>query len=85
MREMIFQITNKDKIPKYSYKDFVIGKYKYKIRFGYERLERNKDKFFINILNYENFFFKRIRPKSQRLFKKLYHSGPSHVWFNTIK
>jgi hypothetical protein len=65
-----FEVSNKDKIPKYSYKDFVINKYKYKLRFGYERLERNKDKLFIEILNYQNFFYKKIRPKSQRLFKK---------------
>ena len=65
-----FEIYNKDKIPKYSYKDFKINKYKYKLRFGYERLERNKDKLFIKIFNYQNFFYKKIRPKSQRLFKK---------------
>ena len=68
--ENLFALPNKDKIPKYSYKDFVINKYKYKLRFGYERLERNKDKLFIEILNYQNFFYKKIRPKSQRLFKK---------------
>ena len=65
-----FEIYNKNEIPKYSYKDFKINKYKFKIRFGYERLERNKDKIFIKILNYQNFFYKKIRPKSQRLFKK---------------
>ena len=65
-----FEIYNKNEIPKYSYKDFKINKYKFKIRFGYERLERNKDKLFIKNLNYENFFYKKIRPKSQRLFKR---------------
>tara|TARA_A100001011_G_C14298159_1_gene839464 strand:- start:817 stop:1902 length:1086 start_codon:yes stop_codon:yes gene_type:complete len=43
---------------------------KYKIRFGYERLERNKDKIFIKKFKnlYEkNYFYKKIRPKSQRL------------------
>tara|TARA_Y100001958_G_C21205821_1_gene531931 strand:- start:216 stop:1487 length:1272 start_codon:yes stop_codon:yes gene_type:complete len=73
-----FNISNKNIIPKYSYKDFKIDKYKYKLRFGYERLERNKDKFFIKILNYENYFFKKIRPKSQRVFKKILST-----WTNT--
>jgi hypothetical protein len=47
--------------------------FKAKIRFGYERLERNKDKFFIEKLskiNDKNLFYKRIRPQSQRFFKK---------------
>ena len=65
-----FEISNKDKIPEYSYNDIKMNKYKYKIRFGYERLERNKDKLFVKILNYENFFYKKIRPKSQRFYKK---------------
>lgn len=46
----------------------------YKTRFGYERLERNKDKIFIKIFsqyNDKNFFYKKIRPKSQRLTKSL--------------
>jgi hypothetical protein len=46
---------------------------KYKTRFFYETLERNKDKLFIKILNkfyQKNFFYKKIRPKSQRIFKK---------------
>lgn len=46
----------------------------YKIRFGYERLERNKDKFFMKIsskLYNKNFFYKKIRPKSQRLTKSM--------------
>ena len=47
---------------------------KYKIRFGYERLERNKDKVFIKKLkNFykDNYFYKKIRPQSQRLTKKI--------------
>ena len=66
-----FEISNPDKIPKNSYKNMKIENYKYKIRFGYERLERNKDKLFIRNLNYENFFYKKIRPKSQRFLKKI--------------
>ncbi len=47
---------------------------KHKIRFGYQRLERNKDKVFIKILSNiykKNFFYKKIRPKSQRLTNKI--------------
>ncbi len=63
----------KDK--KYIYYDGVPIPYlKYKIRFGYQRLERNKDKVFIKILSNiykKNFFYKKIRPKSQRLTKRI--------------
>ena len=59
-----FKIWNGVKIPNL----------KYKVRFGYERLERNKDKIFIkkfnNLYNY-NYFYKKIRPKSQRIVKKI--------------
>ena len=48
-----------------------ISKFKYKIRFAYERLERNKDKFFEKKLDYKNIFYIKIRPKSQRLFKRI--------------
>lgn len=63
----------KDK--KFIYHDGVPIPYlKYKIRFGYQRLERYKDVVFIKILSniYEkNFFYKKIRPKSQRFTKKI--------------
>jgi len=55
------------------FKGIKIPYFKYKIRSGYERLERNKDKIFINTLYSlydKNFFYQRIRPKSQRFFKK---------------
>jgi len=48
--------------------------FKTKIRFGYERLERNKDKFFIekiSKINDKNIFYKKIRPKSQRFYRKI--------------
>ena len=66
-----FKIFNKEKIPEYSYNDMKISKFKYKIRFAYERLERNKDKFFEKKLDYKNIFYIKIRPKSQRLFKRI--------------
>jgi hypothetical protein len=56
------------------YQGIPIPYLKYKIRFGYERLERNKDKFFMKIfskLYNKNFFYKKIRPKSQRLTKSM--------------
>ena len=36
---------------------------KYKIRSGYERLERNKDKFLLKILSEKNYFLRNI-PRS---------------------
>ncbi len=46
--------------------------FKHKIKSGYQRLEQNKDKFFIKILEYNNFFYKKIRPKSQRIYFGLF-------------
>ena len=57
-----------------NYNGIQIPYLKYKIRFGYERLERNKDKLFIEKLSTlykNNFFYKKIRPKSQRAYKKI--------------
>jgi len=48
--------------------------YKFKIISLYERLERNKDSLFIKklrIVYHKNYFFKKIRPKSQRFLKKI--------------
>lgn len=56
------------------FNDVPIPYLKYKLRFGYERLERNKDKIFIKIFDkiyQKNYFYKKIRPKSQRLMKKI--------------
>ena len=64
--------TTQEKNFKY-YNSIPINPIKYNIRFGYERLERNKDKFHIKYLKkfYEkNYFYKKIRPQSQRFFKK---------------
>ena len=56
------------------FNDVQIPYLKYKLRFGYERLERNKDKIFIKIFDKiytKNYFYKKIRPKSQTLTKKI--------------
>ena len=48
--------------------------FKYKLGFGYEKLERYKDIIFIKTFEkiyQKNYFYKNIRPKSQRLVKKL--------------
>ncbi len=47
---------------------------KYLLGFGYERLEKNKDKIFIKFLKkiyQKNYLYKNIRPKSQRFTKKI--------------
>ena len=48
-----------------------IPKYKYKLRFGYERLERNKDKIFDKSIFNTNYLYQNIRPHSQRFYNKL--------------
>ena len=48
-----------------------IPKYKYKLRFGYERIERNKDKFFKKKYFKKNYLYQNIRPHSQRFYNKL--------------
>tara|TARA_B100000965_G_C19547988_1_gene738763 strand:- start:271 stop:1515 length:1245 start_codon:yes stop_codon:yes gene_type:complete len=48
--------------------------FKYKLGFGYEKLERIKDIIFIKTFKKiykKNYFYKSIRPKSQRLVKEL--------------
>ena len=48
-----------------------IPKYKYKLRFGYERLERNKDKILNKKIFNKNYLYQNVRPHSQRLYNKL--------------
>lgn len=62
-----FDFNEKKNYPFYWY-GIKIDKYKYKIRFGYERLERNKDKFFNKEFFNKNKLFKYVRPSSQRLY-----------------
>ena len=64
-----FTLTNKSKILKQKKNNLEFLKHKFKS--GYERLERNKDKFFLKIINYNNFLYKKIRPKSQRIYFKV--------------
>ena len=61
-----FILTNKSKISKKNKNNLNFLKLKFKS--GYEKLERNKDKFFLKIINYNNFLYKKIRPKSQRIY-----------------
>lgn len=48
-----------------------IPKYKYKLRFGYERIERNKDKLLKKKYFKKNYLYQNIRPHSQRFYNKL--------------
>ena len=43
-----------------------------KIRFAYERLERKKDKFLLQILSEKNYFLRKVRAKSHLLYLKLF-------------
>jgi len=58
-----------------------------KIRFAYERLERNKDKFLLKVLSEKNYFLRNIRAKSHLLYRKLfskYHRTGSPVKYLNI-
>ncbi len=48
-----------------------IPKYKYKLRFGYERIERNKDKLLSKKYFKKNYLYQNIRPHSQRFYNKI--------------
>ena len=51
-----------------------VSNFKYDIRLKYESLERTKDRWFIKRWGFiyeRNYFYKKIRPKSQRYFKKI--------------
>lgn len=51
-----------------------VSNFKYDIRIKYESLERTKDRWFIKRWDFiykRNYFYKKIRPKSQRYFKKI--------------
>lgn len=65
-----FFIKKKNENLKENFNNFIF--LKHKIKSGYQRLERNKDKLFINILDYNNFFYKKIRPKAQRFYFGLF-------------
>ena len=62
-----FKIKDKD----FYWYGIKIPKYKYKLRFGYERLERNKDKIFNKRIFNTNYLYQNIRPHSQRFYNKL--------------
>ena len=56
-----------------------------KIRFAYERLERNKDKFLLRILSEKNYFLRNIRAKShimyRKFFSRLHNTGSPVKYF----
>ncbi len=51
---------------------------KAKVRFAYERLERNKDKFLLKFLSEKNFFLRNVRAKSHLFNRKILTN-----WTNT--
>ena len=64
-----FTIKKKDAILKDDFNQN--NDFKIFIKSGYQRLERNKDKFFKKIINFNNFLYKKIRPISQRYYFKV--------------
>ena len=57
-----------------------------RIRFAYERLERNKDKFLLKVLSEKNYFLRNIRSKShlfyRKFFSKLHNTGSPVKYFD---
>ena len=67
-----YELQDSDKFKYFQNKP--ISNFKYNTRFTYESLERSKDRFFINRLGSiykKNYFYKKIRPKSQRYYKRI--------------
>ena len=64
---------------KYIYwRGYKIPKWKAKIRFVHERLERNKDKFLLKVFSEKNYFLRNIRRKTHLLNRKIVTA-----WTNT--
>tara|TARA_Y100000590_G_scaffold109516_1_gene124841 strand:- start:2432 stop:3712 length:1281 start_codon:yes stop_codon:yes gene_type:complete len=64
---------------KYVYwRGYKIPKWKAVIRFAYERLERNKDKFLLKVFSEKNYFLRNIRAKTHLFNRKILTS-----WTNT--
>ena len=67
-----YEMEENDKLKYFENKP--ISSKKYNIKFSYESLERSKDRFFIKRWDFiykNNYFYKKIRPKSQRYYKKI--------------
>ena len=57
------------------------------IRFAYERLERNKDKFLLKVLSEKNYFLRNLRAKSHLMYRKFFsrlHNTQSPVKYFKI-
>ena len=72
--------------PKYIYwRGYEIPWLSGKIRFAYERLERNKDKFLLKIMSEKNYFLRNVRAKShliyRKFFSKLHNTGSPVQYF----
>ncbi len=56
------------------WRGYKIKKWKAKVRFSYERLERNKDKFLLKIIDEKNYFLRNIRSKSHLFVRNVLSS-----------
>ena len=83
------KIEKKENIDeKYIYwRGYKIPKISGTIRFAYERLERNKDKFLLKILSEKNYFLRNIRGKSHLMYRSFFsklHNTKSPVKYFQI-
>ena len=80
---------NKPKVNslKYVYwRGYEIPKFSGKIRFAYEKLEKKKDLFLLQIFSDKNYFLRNVRSKSHlmylKFFSKLHNTGSGIKYFN---
>ena len=72
---------------KYIYwRGYEIPRFSGKIRFAYEKLEKKKDLFLLQILSEKNYFLRNVRAKSHlmylKFFSKLHNTGSGIKYFN---
>ena len=65
-----FYVIKSDNDKNYiEWRGYKVDKTRYKIRFAYERLERNKSKYLLSIFEDDNYFFRNVRFKSQKFIR----------------
>ena len=71
-----------------NWRGYSIPKWKATIRFAYERLERNKDKYLLKVLSEKNYFLRNIRSKTHLFNRKVlttWTGTGSPIYYKKIK
>ena len=80
------KITNEENI--IFWRGYSIPKWKATIRFAYERLERNKDKYLLKVFSEKNYFLRNIRSKTHLFNRKVlttWTGTGSPIYYKMIK